>query len=40
MIKPRRMKLAGQVAGIGQEKEEYLYVIGWKQGRKRPLGRP
>ena len=39
VIKSRRMKWAGYVAGIGEEMGAYRVLVG-KPERKRPLGRP
>ena len=39
MIKSRRMRLAGHVACMGEEKEAYRVLVGNPEG-KRPLGRP
>jgi PAS domain-containing protein len=38
MIKPRRMRWAGNVAGIGEKRNEYKFLVGKPEGR-RPLGR-
>ena len=39
MIKPRRMRCAGHVAGMGERKGVYRVLVGKPEG-KRPLGRP
>ena len=39
MIKLRRMRRAGHVARMGEEREEYRVLVGKPEG-KRPLGRP
>jgi len=39
MIKWRRMRWAGHVARMGEEREEYRVLVGKPEG-KRPLGRP
>jgi hypothetical protein len=39
MIKSRRMRWAGHVARMGEERKVYKLLVG-KPGRKRPLGRP
>jgi len=39
VIKPRRMRWAGHVARMGEEKEVYRVLVG-KPERRRPLGRP
>ena len=39
VIKLRRMRLAGHVARIGEEREVYRVLLGQPDGR-RPLGRP
>jgi hypothetical protein len=39
MIKSRRMRRAGQVAGIGEKRNAYWILVGTQEG-KRPLGRP
>ena len=39
MIKPRRMRWAGYVARMGEEKGVYRVLVGKPEGR-RPLGRP
>ena len=39
VIEPRRMRWAGHVARMGEEREEYRVLVG-KPGGKRPLGRP
>jgi hypothetical protein len=39
VIKLRRMRLAGHVARMGEEKDLYGVLLG-KPKRKRPLGRP
>jgi hypothetical protein len=39
MIKSRRMKWAGHIARIGEDKNEYRILVGKREG-KRPLGRP
>jgi len=39
MIKWRRMKWAGHVARMGEEREVYRVLVGKPEGR-RPLGRP
>jgi hypothetical protein len=38
-IKSRRMRLAGHVARIGEERKVYKILVGKPEG-KRPLGRP
>jgi hypothetical protein len=38
-IKSRRMRCAGHVARMGQEREVYRVLVGKPEGRK-PLGRP
>jgi hypothetical protein len=38
-IKPRRMRLAGHVARMGEERKVYRVLMGKPEG-KRPLGRP
>ena len=39
VIKSRRMRLAGYVARMGEEREVYRFLVGIPEGR-RPLGRP
>jgi hypothetical protein len=39
IMKPRRMRWAGQVAGMGEKRITYILLVG-KPERKRPLGRP
>jgi len=39
VIKPRRMRLAGHVARMGEESGVYRVLVGKPEGR-RPLGRP
>jgi hypothetical protein len=39
MIKPRRMRLVGHVARMGEGKVVYRVLVG-KPERRRPLGRP
>ena len=39
VIKSRRMKWAGHVARMGEEREAYKVLVGKPEGR-RPLGRP
>jgi hypothetical protein len=39
IIKPRRMRLAGHVAQMGEERNVYRLLEGKPEG-KRPLGRP
>ena len=39
VIKSRRMRLAGHVARMGEEREAYRVLVGKAEG-KRPLGRP
>jgi len=39
LIKSRRMRWAGYVARMGQERGAYSVLVG-KQDGKRPLGRP
>jgi hypothetical protein len=39
MIKSRRMKWAGHVAGMGEKRNAYRILVGKPEG-KRPLGRP
>jgi hypothetical protein len=39
MIKSRRMRWAGHVAGMGEKRNAYRILVG-KPERKRPLGRP
>ena len=39
VIKSRRMRLAGHVARIGEERGVYRVLVG-KPERRRPLGRP
>jgi len=39
LIKSRRMRWAGHVARIGEEREVYSLLLGKLEGR-RPLGRP
>ena len=39
VIKSRRMRWAGHVARMGEEREEYRVLVGKPEGR-RPLGRP
>jgi hypothetical protein len=38
-IKSRRMRWAGNVASLGEEKKVYKVLVGKPEG-KRPLGRP
>jgi hypothetical protein len=38
-MKSRRMRWAGHVAGIGEERKVYKVSVGKPEG-KRPLGRP
>jgi hypothetical protein len=38
-IKSRRMRLAGHVARMGEERKVYKILVGKPEG-KRPLGRP
>jgi hypothetical protein len=38
-IKSRRMRSAGHVAGMGEERNVYKVLMGKPEG-KRPLGRP
>jgi hypothetical protein len=38
-VKSRRMRWAGHVAGIGEERKVYKVLVGKPEG-KRPLGRP
>jgi hypothetical protein len=38
-IKSRRMRWAGQVARMGEERKVYKVLVGTPEG-KRPLGRP
>jgi hypothetical protein len=38
-IKSRRMRWAGHVAGMGEERKVYKVLVGQPEG-KRPLGRP
>ena len=39
VIKSRRMRWAGHVARMGEERGEYRVLVGKPEG-KRPLGRP
>ena len=39
VIKSRRMRWAGHVAHMGEEREVYRFLVGKPEG-KRPLGRP
>ena len=39
VIKPRRMRWAGRVARVGEERGAYRVLVGKPEGR-RPLGRP
>ena len=39
VIKSRRMRWAGHVARMGEEKRVYRFLLGKPEGR-RPLGRP
>jgi hypothetical protein len=39
MIKSRRMRWAGRVARMGENRNEYRIMVGKPEG-KRPLGRP
>ena len=39
VIKSRRMRWAGHVARMGEEREVYMFLVGKPEGR-RPLGRP
>ena len=39
VIKSRRMRWAGHVTRVGEEREVYRYLVGKPEG-KRPLGRP
>jgi hypothetical protein len=39
MIKPRRMRLAGHIAQMGQKRNAYRILVGKPEGN-RPLGRP
>jgi hypothetical protein len=39
IIKPRRMRLAGHIALVGEKKKPYRLLVGNPEG-KRPLGRP
>jgi hypothetical protein len=39
IIKPRRMRLAGNVARMGEKRNAYRLLVGKPEG-KRPLGRP
>ena len=39
VIKSRRMRWAGHVASMGEERAAYWFLVG-KPERKRPLGRP
>jgi hypothetical protein len=39
IIKSRRMRWAGHVAGIGEKRNAYRLLVGKPEG-KRPLGRP
>jgi len=39
LIKWRRMRWAGHVARVGEEREVYRVLVGKREGR-RPLGRP
>jgi hypothetical protein len=38
MIRSRRMRLAGHVAGMGEKRNAYRILVGKPEG-KRPLGR-
>jgi len=39
VIKSRRMRWAGHVARMGEERVVYSFLVGKREGR-RPLGRP
>jgi hypothetical protein len=39
MIKSRRMRWTGQVARMGEKRNEYRLLVGKPEGKK-PLGRP
>ena len=39
MVKSRRMRWAGHVACMGEERGEHTFLVGKPEG-KRPLGRP
>jgi hypothetical protein len=39
IIKVRRMRWAGHVAGMGEKRNAYRLLVGKREGR-RPLGRP
>jgi hypothetical protein len=39
MIKSRKMRWAGHVARMGEQRNEYRILVGKPEG-KRPLGRP
>ena len=39
MIKSRRMRWAGRVARMGEERGAYRFLVGKPEG-KRPMGRP
>jgi hypothetical protein len=39
MIKSRRMRWAGYVAGMGEKRNAYTILLGKPEGN-RPLGRP
>jgi hypothetical protein len=39
IIKSRRMRWAGHVAGVGEKRNAYRLFVGKQEG-KRPLGRP
>ena len=39
VLKSRRMRWAGHVARMGEEREVYRFLLGKLEGR-RPLGRP
>ena len=40
VMKSRRMRWAGHVARMGEEKGVYRVLVGKPEGRRRPLGRP
>ena len=40
VIKSRRMRWAGHVARMGEERGTYRVLVGNPEGRRRPLGRP
>ena len=40
VIKSRRMRLAGHVARMGEERGAYRVLVGKPEGKRRPLGRP